>query len=50
MFISVEAEPLVDQDNSECKSLDFNNEERSFSKNFTGSFNGKKLNYKASLK
>jgi len=50
MFISVEAEPLVDQDNAECKSLDFNNEERSFSKNFTGSFNGKKLNYKASLK
>ena len=47
MFISVEAETLVDQDNAECKSLDFNNEERSFSKNFTGSFNGKKLNYKA---
>jgi hypothetical protein len=42
MFISVEAESLDDQDGAECKSSDFGNEERSFSKDFTGTFNGKK--------
>ena len=50
MIITVEAATSVEKDDGACKSTNVVEKEREFTKDFSGTFNGKRLNYKAGLK